>query len=80
MLKSMVRFFHFNLYIVLTDTTLDYLHACLCVVPSPLGIKNAEFYAGKAEDLLKDLMRTLPQDKEIIAILDPPRAGVRKSQ
>ncbi|KAM7537932.1 hypothetical protein Aperf_G00000069394 [Anoplocephala perfoliata] len=40
------------------------------------GIKNAQFYAGRAEVLLKDLIRTLPQDKEIIAVLDPPRAGV----
>ncbi|KAL5110577.1 hypothetical protein TcWFU_006846 [Taenia crassiceps] len=40
------------------------------------GITNAHFYAGKAELLLKDLMRNLPEDKEIIAVLDPPRAGV----
>ncbi|KAL5964765.1 hypothetical protein TSMEX_007476 [Taenia solium] len=40
------------------------------------GITNAHFYAGKAELLLKDLMRDLPEDKEIIAVLDPPRAGV----
>ncbi|CDS42402.2 tRNA uracil 5 methyltransferase A [Echinococcus multilocularis] len=39
-------------------------------------IKNAQFYAGKAELVLKDLMRDLPEDKEIIAVLDPPRAGV----
>ncbi|VDO06777.1 unnamed protein product [Rodentolepis nana] len=42
------------------------------------GIKNAEFYVGKAEELLKDLMKVLPKDKEIIAILDPPRAGVHR--
>ncbi|EUB64266.1 tRNA (uracil-5-)-methyltransferase A [Echinococcus granulosus] len=39
-------------------------------------ITNAQFYAGKAELVLKDLMRDLPEDKEIIAVLDPPRAGV----
>ncbi|KAM3178311.1 hypothetical protein ACTXT7_002810 [Hymenolepis weldensis] len=42
------------------------------------GIKNAEFYAGRAEELLKNLMKTLPKDKEVIAILDPPRAGVHR--
>uniref|UniRef100_A0A5K3FPH3 tRNA (uracil(54)-C(5))-methyltransferase n=1 Tax=Mesocestoides corti TaxID=53468 RepID=A0A5K3FPH3_MESCO len=40
------------------------------------GITNAQFYAGKAEVVLKDLMQQLPMDKEIVAVLDPPRAGV----
>ncbi|VDL19032.1 unnamed protein product [Hymenolepis diminuta] len=48
----------------------------LCL--ADVNIKNAEFYAGKAEELLKDLMKTLPKDKEVIAILDPPRAGVHR--
>ena len=43
-----------------------------------VGITNVEFYEGKAEVIMKDLVRTLPADKEIIAVLDPPRAGVSK--
>lgn len=43
-----------------------------------VGITNAQFYSGKAEIVLKDLIRTLPEDREIVAVLDPPRAGVSK--
>ncbi len=46
----------------------------LCIL---VGITNAEFYAGRAESLLKEIVAKLPEDKEIVAILDPPRAGCR---
>lgn len=40
------------------------------------GITNAKFLAGRAELLLTDVIRGLAPDKQIVAILDPPRAGV----
>ncbi|KAL7063774.1 hypothetical protein AAHC03_04840 [Spirometra sp. Aus1] len=40
------------------------------------GITNAKFLAGRAELLLNDVIRGLAPDKQIVAILDPPRAGV----
>ncbi|VDL96630.1 unnamed protein product [Schistocephalus solidus] len=40
------------------------------------GITNAKFLAGRAELLLTDVIRGLTPDKQIVAILDPPRAGV----
>lgn len=42
------------------------------------GITNARFLAGRAEDLVKTTIRGLSSDAEIIVVLDPPRAGVRK--
>ncbi|CAM0141332.1 hypothetical protein VKS41_003963 [Umbelopsis sp. WA50703] len=41
------------------------------------GIKNVEYYASKVEDKLDVLTRNY--DEEVVAILDPPRAGVHKS-
>lgn len=41
------------------------------------NIKNCEFFVGKAEDILSPVIqRTTKSD--IIAIVDPPRAGLRK--
>ncbi|VDK29282.1 unnamed protein product [Dibothriocephalus latus] len=42
------------------------------------GMTNAKFLAGRAELLLNDAIRGLAPDKKIVAILDPPRAGVRE--
>lgn len=40
-------------------------------------IKNCEFFVGKAEDILSPIIqRTTKPD--IIAVVDPPRAGLRK--
>lgn len=38
---------------------------------------NCQFYAGPAEDLLSRVMHQASQD-DIIAIVDPPRTGLRK--
>lgn len=41
------------------------------------GIENCEFFAGSAEDLLGDVIRHAGGG-ELVAIVDPPRAGLRK--
>uniref|UniRef100_A0A1E1X515 tRNA (uracil(54)-C(5))-methyltransferase n=1 Tax=Amblyomma aureolatum TaxID=187763 RepID=A0A1E1X515_9ACAR len=40
------------------------------------GIKNASFVQGKAEDVIQDVIRTVGDCKEIVAIVDPPRQGL----
>lgn len=45
------------------------------------GITNCLFVAGKAEDELEPLIKKIDSESEnskIVAILDPPRAGLRK--
>ncbi|XP_071946281.1 tRNA (uracil-5-)-methyltransferase homolog A-like [Antedon mediterranea] len=42
------------------------------------GIDNIEFHCGKAEDVMPSLTSTLENCKDIIAIVDPPRAGLHK--
>jgi tRNA (uracil-5-)-methyltransferase len=42
------------------------------------GITNCNFFAGKAEDILSSVIsRAVKED--ILAVVDPPRAGLRKS-
>lgn len=41
------------------------------------GIQNCDFFAGKAEDILTSVLARADGD-DIIAIVDPPRAGLRK--
>lgn len=40
-------------------------------------ISNCEFFVGKAEDILSPVIRRTTKP-DIIAIVDPPRAGLRK--
>lgn len=40
------------------------------------GIKNASFVQGKAEDVIQDVIRTVGDSKEMVAIVDPPRQGL----
>lgn len=44
------------------------------------NIENCKFYAGSAEDLISSLMRqaNVMDGEEVLAIVDPPRAGLRK--
>jgi tRNA (uracil-5-)-methyltransferase len=45
------------------------------------GIENAEFFAGNSDDFIGTLMRKATADggeSDVLAILDPPRAGLRK--
>ena len=48
------------------------------------GIKNCVFIAGKAEEELDNLIKQIDSEDgandKIVAILDPPRAGLRTSQ
>lgn len=41
------------------------------------GIENAEFFCGKAEEILYSVV-TRARNDDVIAIIDPPRAGLRK--
>ena len=43
------------------------------------GISNATFYHGKAEDYIR-IMLEFAQSRDVVAIVDPPRAGLRKYQ
>lgn len=59
------------------------LHCRYCLLDNPLylnmsGINNIEFICGKAEDQLPTLVDSLPSFSEVVAIVDPPRAGLRK--
>lgn len=50
------------------------------------GIENVEFICGKAEDVLPPLMHKLYKNEveqsegklPVVAVVDPPRAGLRK--
>lgn len=43
------------------------------------GITNAQFFAGKAEEIMKRREFQNPENAEdVVAIVDPPRAGLRK--
>jgi len=39
------------------------------------GVTNCTFYCGKAEDILPNILRDV-DNKKIVAIVDPPRAGL----
>ena len=41
------------------------------------NISNCDFFVGKAEDILSSVMNRATK-KNILAIVDPPRAGIRK--
>ena len=41
-------------------------------------IANAEFICGKAEDVLPTITNRLPRNTNVVAVVDPPRAGLRK--
>lgn len=41
-----------------------------------IGIANAEFLVGKAEDVVPGLLEK-HQGHDFIAVVDPPRAGLR---
>ena len=41
------------------------------------GVTNCEFFAGKAEDILLPVIQRATKSN-IIAVVDPPRAGIRK--
>ena len=43
------------------------------------GITNAEFIVGKAEDVVPPLLGKYEDCEEFIAVVDPPRAGLRRS-
>lgn len=48
------------------------------------GIKNAKFFTGNADDFIKSMVREALYDQEpgkpldLIAVVDPPRAGLRR--
>ena len=46
--------------------------------PVWIEIRNTQFVAGKAEDVIVDIMKNLPKKTKVIGIMDPPRAGLRE--
>lgn len=42
------------------------------------NVTNCEFFVGKAEDILSPVIQRTTKP-EIIAVVDPPRAGLRKT-
>ena len=42
------------------------------------GITNAEFLVGKAEDVVPGMLQKFADCEEFVAVVDPPRAGLRK--
>ena len=44
---------------------------------SHADVKNVEFHCGKAEEVLPNLLKRFTKER-VIAIVDPPRAGLRK--
>ena len=43
-----------------------------------IEIANAEFICGKAEDVLPSITDRFPRKTNVVAVVDPPRAGLRK--
>eukprot|EP00049_Salpingoeca_infusionum_P025379 m.18997 g.18997 ORF g.18997 m.18997 type:complete len:652 (+) comp7968_c0_seq1:189-2144(+) len=43
------------------------------------GVTNATYFAGKAEDVMPDLLTGLDGEEEVVGIVDPPRAGLHQS-
>ena len=42
------------------------------------GITNIEFICGKAEDVLPTITNRFTGHANVVAVVDPPRAGLRK--
>ncbi|KAK4471248.1 hypothetical protein MN116_004694 [Schistosoma mekongi] len=42
-------------------------------------IQNVEFFAGKAEDMLRNVIQNLPKSCDLSVVVDPPRAGLHNS-
>ncbi|KAJ3052904.1 tRNA methyltransferase 2 [Rhizophlyctis rosea] len=40
------------------------------------GVNNVEYYCGKVEDVIQKVLSTVEDEDEVVAVLDPPRAGV----
>jgi len=67
-----------------TVVTIASTQSLFCIIISMLyypvvGITNAEFICGKAEDVLPSLMWRL-SGQEVVVVVDPPRAGLRVFQ
>ena len=41
------------------------------------GVTNCNYFTGKAEDILHNILRDI-DNKDIVAIVDPPRAGLHQ--
>jgi tRNA/tmRNA/rRNA uracil-C5-methylase (TrmA/RlmC/RlmD family) len=42
------------------------------------GITNCNFFVGKAEDILSSVINRAVKE-DVLAVVDPPRAGLRKN-
>lgn len=41
-------------------------------------IENCKFYCGNADDFIYTLMHEAGKGEQVLAVVDPPRAGLRK--
>ena len=49
-----------------------------CVHFKCAGLTNVSYKCGKAEDVMPSITNNLKSSKDIIGIVDPPRAGLGK--
>jgi len=42
------------------------------------GLENTEYFAGKVESLIKDVIKPYAGNSKIVGVVDPPRAGLHK--
>eukprot|EP01059_Diplonema_ambulator_P016218 TRINITY_DN2757_c2_g1_i1.p1 TRINITY_DN2757_c2_g1~~TRINITY_DN2757_c2_g1_i1.p1 ORF type:complete len:594 (+),score=218.05 TRINITY_DN2757_c2_g1_i1:39-1784(+) len=42
------------------------------------GVENVEYYCGKCEDLVEEILGRYKGDSNVVAIVDPPRGGLHK--
>lgn len=67
----------------IASTTVATHHRLTPLTILPTGINNARFLVGKAEDLLANLLLAEERidgetERQFVAIVDPPRAGLRE--
>ncbi|XP_052260263.1 tRNA (uracil-5-)-methyltransferase homolog A-like [Dreissena polymorpha] len=43
------------------------------------GVTNVEYHCAKAEDIIKEVTRSVRGSDEVVAIVDPPRSGLHSS-
>ncbi|XP_065190078.1 uncharacterized protein LOC135820944 isoform X2 [Sycon ciliatum] len=85
--KSEQRYEHLSTIAILVNTpATERLYTLICdwcdvnkdsIV---LGITNAEFICGKAEFFMDGLMKRYGRNPNLVAVVDPPRAGLHVSR
>ncbi len=58
-------------------TAIPQINMIVYVILLSAGVTNVKYYCAKAEDVIHHLMSSL-WSKDVVAVVDPPRAGLRK--